>query len=130
MHKMKREILVPSVAYCLSCFAIAHILYLIMLLIDPLTFHVSGQTLVVSFIFVGVITTVCCSGGLAGLWWLTYSTPASRRDHVKAAVLIGAVASGMLTLAEDRLWLGAAFVAITTFAIAFVVKTYRQSTSE
>jgi len=131
MYKMKREILVPSVVYCLTCFAIAQVLYSIMLIIDPVAFRLSPRTWVASFILVGSITTVCCSGGLAGLWLLICSTVALPRDHVKAAVLIGAIASSVFffgfTLARDRLWLGAAFVAGTSVAIAILVRTYAQS---
>jgi len=131
MYKMKREILAPSVVYCLTCFTIAQLLYLIVLVVDPVAFKLSPQTWVASFIFVGTITTIYCSGGLAGLWLLICSTVALPRDHAKTAVLIGAIASSVFffgfTLAEDHLWLGAAFVAGTSVAIAIVVRIYAQS---
>ena len=131
MYKMTRKIIGPSAAYCLTCFAIAQLLYLLMLVIDPVAFRLSPRTWVASFIFVGTITTICCSGGLLGLWLLACSTVALPRDHMKAAVLIGAIASSVFffgfTLTEDHLWLGAAFVAGTSFAIAIVVRTYTQS---
>ena len=131
MDRFKREVVVPSVVYCLTCFAIAQLLYLIMLVIDPVAFKLSPRTWVASFIFVGSITTVYCSGGLAGLWLLICSTDALPRVHVKTAVLIGAVASSVFffgfTLAQDRLLLGSTFVAATSVAIALVVRTYTQS---
>ncbi len=131
MDRFKREIVAPSVVYCLTCFAIAQLLYLIMLIIDPVAFKLPPRTWLASFVFVGTITTIYCSGGLAGLCLLICSTVALPRDHVKTAVLIGAIASSVFffgfTLAQDRLLLGATFVAATSVAIALVVRTYTQS---
>ena len=129
--KMIRKIIGPSTAYCLTCFAITQLLYLLMLVIDPVAFRLSPQTWVASFILIGTITTICCGGGLAGLWLLTCSTVALPRDHMKAAVLMGAIASSVFffgfTLADDHLWLGAAFVTGASFAMATVARTYAQS---
>jgi hypothetical protein len=131
MYKMTKQLLVPSAVYCLTCFAVAQLLYSIMLVIDPVGFRLSPRTWAASFIFVGTITTFYCSGGLAGLCLLICSTVALPRDHVKTAALIGAIASSVFffgfTLAQDRLLLGATFVAATSAAIAVVVRTYAQS---
>jgi len=128
MHRMTKQLLAQSVVYCLTCFAIAQLLYSIMLVIDPVAFRLSPRTWVASFILVGTITTIYCSSGLAGLWLLIYSTVALPRDHIKTAVLVATIASSVFffgfTLAEDHLWLGAAFVAGTSVVIAMVVKTY------
>ena len=131
MYTMIRKIIGPSAAYCLTCFVIAQLLYLLMLVINPVAFRLSPRTWAASFVFVGTVTTICCGGGLLGLWLLTCSTVAPPRDHMKAAVLIGAIASSVFffgfTLTEDHLWLGAAFVAGTSLAIAILVRTYIQS---
>ena len=95
MYEIRRKIIGPSVVYCLTCFTIAQLLYFLMVATDPVAYRLSPRTWVASFIFVGTMTTLWCSGGLAGLWILTCSTVALPRDHVKAAFLIAAIASGV-----------------------------------
>lgn len=133
MYEIRRKIVGPSVVYCLTCFTIAQLLYFLMVAIYPVAYRLSPLTWVASFIFVGTMTTLWCSGGLAGLWILTCSTVALPRDHVKAAFLIAAIASDVFffgfTLAEDRLWLGGAFVTGASLAVASVVKDYSRTSS-
>jgi len=55
------------------------------------------------------------------------------RDHVKAAMLIGAIAAVVFmgfTRGEDHVWLGAAHAAGTSIAIALVVRTYARIGTE
>lgn len=127
MYEIRRKIIGPSLVYCLTCFTIAELLYLLMLMIEPVAFRLSPRTWVASFMIVGTMTTLWCSGGLAGLWVLTWSTPARPRDHVKAAVLMGAIATVAFFGFEDHLRLGAACAAGTSIAIAMVVRTYTRT---
>lgn len=127
MYEIRRKIIGPAFVYCLTCFTIAELLYFLMLMIEPLAFRLSPRTWVVSFMIVGTMTTLWCSGGLAGLWVLTWFTPARPRDHVKAAILIGAVAAVVFmgfTRGEDHVRLGATCAAGTSIAIAMIVRTY------
>ena len=99
-------------------------------MIEPVAFRLPPRTWIASFMIVGTMTTLWCSGGLAGLWVLTCSTPARPRDHVKAAVLMGAIVAVVFfgfTLGEDHLRLGAACAAGTSIAIAMIVRTYTRA---
>jgi hypothetical protein len=81
-----------------------------------------------SFLFVGTVTAVCCAGGFLGIWAITASIERSIRDHIKTAILIGLVASGIFainfSIGNDRLMLGATFVTVLSAVIALIVKTY------
>ena len=128
MNIVKKEYLVPSLVYCLTCFVVAQILYMIMLMLEPVKFHLSPQAWFASFFFAGISTALYCTGGLAGLWLLIHSSIKLTKTHIKSAVLVGSIVSSVFllgfTLAEDHLLLGAGFVASASVAIAIIVKMY------
>ena len=64
MYEIRRKIIGPPLVYCLTCFTIAELLYLLMLMIEPVAFRLSPRTWVASFMIVGTMTLY----GAVGAW--------------------------------------------------------------
>ena len=127
MQRSKTITLVTA-CYFGACFLTAEVLYGLSILHAPPIFSLAPTTWLASFLFVGVFTAICCAGGLLGIWFIIVSTDSSVRDHMKTAMLIGVVSSGILaahsTGGSDRIMLGATFVAVLSVVIALIVKTH------
>ena len=123
-----KTLALPGLCYIATCFFTAMLLYAIALLVDPPSFRLVTTGWIASFLFVATYTAVCCAGGLLGIWWIIASTESPVVHHNKSAALIGLISAGAFithfTIGEDRLVLGALFVAITSVVIALVVRTY------
>jgi hypothetical protein len=102
-------------------------------LVAPPAFDLTAKAWMASFFFVGTVTSTCCAGGFLGIWFITESTDSSIRDHIKTAVLIGVLASSILTIdysvGNDRLILGAAIVTVLSAVVALISKTYSRNPS-
>ena len=116
-----------TACYFGACFVTAEILYGLSMLLAPPVFTLAADTWIASFLFVGTFTAICCAGGMLGIWFIIASTDSSVRDHVKTAILIGFVSSGIFaidfTIGSDRIVLGATFVTVL-IVVALIVKTH------
>ena len=127
LSRPSRNVVMPCLAYCVTCFLLAEALYLIALFFHPFEYTLALKTWIASFLFVGTTSTICCLGGLAGVWLLVASIHVSPKAHVKAAILVALVGCGFFfafTLGEDRVLLGSVVVTAASLTIAFLVRTY------
>ena len=123
-----QSLLIVAGIYIGTCFVTAIVLNALSVLIAPPAFTLAARTWLASFLFVGAFTTTCCAGGLLGIWFIIASTDSSIRDHIKTAILVGIVSSGLffidLTVGSDGAMLSATLVTVLSVVIALVVKTY------
>ncbi len=90
-----QSLLIVAGIYIGTCFVTAIVLNALSVLIAPPAFTLAARTWLASFLFVGAFTTTCCAGGLLGIWFIIASTDSSIRDHIKTAILVGIVSSGL-----------------------------------
>jgi len=137
--RLFRNIALATTAYCVTAFALAVAIYVVLIASDnaPLRDPATGaavqaiippSTIFVSAVFFGAMTTLCSSGGLLGVWLLSSRCSNSILRQAVGSALFALIGSGIIvlgsSLGDDQLAVRALSIAVLSVGVALIVIVY------
>ena len=137
--RLIRNIALATTAYCVTAFALAVAIYVVLMASDnaPLRDPATGaavqaiippSTIFVSAVFVGAMTTFYSSGGLLGVWLLSSRCSNSILRQIAGSTVFALIGSGIFvlgsSLGDDQLAVRALSIAVLSMGVALIVIVY------
>ena len=137
--RLMRNIALATTAYCVTAFALAVAIYVILMTSDnallrdpatgaPVQAIIPPSTILVSAVLFGAMTTFYSSGGLLGVWLLASRCSNNILRQVAGSAVFALIGSGILvlgtSLGDDHLAVRALGIAALSVGVALIVIVY------